>query len=263
MQSSNTNADSWSAAQYTKFEKERNRPIADLLAHIPVTNANKVVDIGCGPANSTELLSAQYPGANVAGIDSSGDMIAAARKRLPGAHFEVADIATWQGDGLYDVILANASLQWVPDHQTLFPNLINKLASGGSLAVQMPDNFEEPAHRLMREVAANGPWSAKLESASKRLTREGAAWYHKNLKSKVSTLNIWRTTYFHPLEGGPGAIVEWFKGTGLRPFLDPLSEEGKNSFLEIYTNEIAKVYPALEDGSVLLPFPRLFIIATR
>jgi trans-aconitate 2-methyltransferase len=256
-------SDSWSAQQYSKFENERNRPVIDLLAHIPATSVKRAVDIGCGPGNSTELLRAHFPAAIVSGMDSSTDMVTAARKRMPDVSFEVADISTWKGEGQYDVILANAALQWVPDHKTLFPSLISQLNPGGSLAVQMPDNFEEPAHRLMRSTAAEGPWAAKLADASKRVARETAGWYYGELRGQVSTLDIWRTIYYHPLAGGPAAIVEWFKGTGLRPFLDPLNEEEKAAFLAVYTAEIAKVYPVYDNGSVLLPFPRLFIIATR
>ncbi|MGO4294039.1 trans-aconitate 2-methyltransferase [Chitinophaga sp. RAB17] len=255
--------DSWSAKQYTKFENERNRPIVDLLAHIPTTEVKTAVDIGCGPGNSTELLHLHFPAAIVSGMDSSEDMIAAARKRMPDLRFEVADISTWRGNGHYDVILANAALQWVPDHKTLFPSLIHQLNPGGSLAVQMPDNFEEPAQQLMRSVAAEGPWAAKLVNASKRVAREGAGWYYENLRNQVKTLDIWRTIYYHPLAGGAAAIVEWFKGTGLRPFLDPLNEEESAAFLARYTTEISKAYPVYDNGTVLLPFPRLFIIATR
>lgn len=257
------NTDSWSARQYSKFEHERNRPIIDLLAHIPGKQVNKAVDIGCGPGNSTELLQAHYRKANVSGMDSSLDMIEAARRRMPEARFEVADIGKWQGEGPYDVILANASLQWVPDHGIIFPSLINKLAPGGSLAVQMPDNFDEPAHRLMRSTAVQGPWAGKLDGSSKRVARESADWYYQHLRNRVAALDIWRTTYYHPLSGGAEAIVEWFKGTGLRPFLDPLDVDEKAAFLAKYTAEIAIAYPAYADGSVLLPFPRLFIIATR
>jgi hypothetical protein len=124
----------------------------------------------------------------------------------------------------------------------LFPALIKKLSPGGSLAVQLPDNFDEPAHRLMRSVAADGPWAGRLTGASKRIRRETADWYYAHLRSRVSTLDLWRTTYYHPLAGGAEAIVEWFKGTGLRPFLDPLSPEEKEAFLLRYTKEIGRAY---------------------
>jgi trans-aconitate 2-methyltransferase len=252
----------WSATQYTKFEDERTRPVRDLIAGIPACDVTSAVDIGCGPGNSTELLHARFPGAAVTGIDSSPDMIAAARKRLPGLHFETQDISTWTAPGPFDVILANAVLQWVPDHATLFPALIAKLSNGGTLAVQIPDNGDEPAHRLMREIAADGPWTEKIGTAT-RFHRHGAAWYFAELRHKVARLDIWRTTYHHVLAGGAAAVVEWFKGSGLRPYLDALNEGERVSFLARYESAIAAAYPAFPDGTVLLPFPRLFIVATR
>lgn len=254
---------SWSAQQYSKFENERNRPVLDLLAHIPTENVYTAADIGCGPGNSTELLLAKYPQARVIGMDSSEDMIAAARKRLPDIRFDVADISTWEEKGPFDIILANAALQWVPDHSNIFPELINKLSPGGSLAVQMPDNFDEPSHRLMREVASSGPWKEKLSSSSTRVKRETAEWYNQELRGIVSKLDIWRTTYYHSLGGGADAIVEWFKGTGLQPFLNPLNENERTEFIGQYKTAIGNAYTIFTDGTVVLPFPRLFIVATR
>jgi trans-aconitate 2-methyltransferase len=254
---------SWSAEQYSKFENERNRPVLDLLANIPTADVNTGADIGCGPGNSTELLRDRYPLALLTGMDNSADMIDAARKRLPDIRFEIADISRWEDRGPFDIILANAALQWVPDHANLFPALISKLSLGGSLAVQMPDNFDEPSHRLMREIAAGGPWKDKLASASKRVARETADWYYQELRGAVSKLDIWRTTYYHPLVGGPDAIVEWFKGTGLQPYLNPLRENERAEFIKKYKDELEKVYKVSADGTVLLPFPRLFIIAVR
>jgi trans-aconitate 2-methyltransferase len=260
----NEQSNTWSAAQYTKFEKERNRPILDLLMHIPADRAVKnAIDIGCGPGNSTELLQARFPEANVSGIDSSPDMISAAKKRMPSHHFEVADISGWQDEKKYDMILSNAALQWVPNHDSLFPALIDKLTVGGTLAVQMPDNWNEPAQKLMRTVAANGPWANQLTDAPKRVAREEAGWYYQFLRDKVETLDIWRTTYFHPLSGGAEAIVEWFKGTGLRPYIDALHPDEQKEYLARLTGEIVKAYQIYDDGTVLLPFPRLFIICTR
>ncbi len=255
---------SWSAAQYSKFEDERNRPIRDLLAQIPHSIVTTAADIGCGPGNSTELLQSRFPAARITGMDSSPEMIEAARKRLPAIHFDIDDIATWKSPGLYDVILANASLQWIPDHESLLPALVAKLAPGGSVAVQMPDNLDEPAHRLMREIAAMEPWAAKLATASNaRAPRHAADWYYKVLRGHVTTVDVWRTVYHHPLAGGAGAIVEWFKGTGLRPFLDPLDATEREDYLARYQAAVAQAYPAMPDGTVLLPFPRLFFVATR
>jgi trans-aconitate 2-methyltransferase len=252
----------WQAKQYVLFENERTRPVRDLLAAVPATDVRIAVDLGCGPGNSTATLAAHAPGAAVSGLDSSTDMIAAARQRLPQFQFDVSDIATWDAAGPYDLILANAVMQWVPDHERLFPSLVTKLAPGGSLAAQMPDNLDEPAHRLLREVAAHGPWAHKLEGVE-RTMRHSAGWYYGLLKPLCARVDVWRTVYHHPLAGGAEAVVEWFKGSSLRPFLARLDAAEQSAFLRRYRDEIAAAYPALDDGTVLLPFPRLFIVATR
>jgi trans-aconitate 2-methyltransferase len=254
---------SWSAKQYVAFEDERTRPVRDLVAALPTISAKAVMDLGCGPGNSTEVLAARYGDAKVFGIDSSEDMVTAARKRMPNANFAVQDIIGWQDRGPFEVILANAVFQWVPHHETVLPDLVRRLSHGGALALQMPDNLEEPAHRLMRETALAGPWAGKLAAAAEaRTSLAGAGWYYELLKPLAARVEAWRTTYYHVLSG-PGAIVEWFKGSGLRPFLDPLSEGEREAYLERYTGAIAAAYPPLNDGRVLLPFPRLFIIAVR
>lgn len=254
----------WSARQYTSFEQERTRPVRDLLSAVDTPDVKRAIDLGCGPGNSTEVLAARFPNATVSGLDSSPDMIDAARKRLPDLRFDLAGITEWDDPGPYDVILANAVLQWVPDHATLLPGLMGKLALGGSLAVQMPDNLEEPAHRLMRQVAAAGPWAAKLSGATAaRAPRLGAAWYYGLLRPRASRVDVWTTTYHHVLAGGTDAVVEWFKGSGLRPFLAPLDPSETKAFLTEYRDALVAAYPPLPDGSVLLPFPRLFIVATR
>jgi trans-aconitate 2-methyltransferase len=255
---------SWSAKQYVAFEDERTRPVRDLLAALPPIDAHSVIDLGCGPGNSTEVLAARYPQANISGIDSSSDMIEAARRRLPRISFAVGDLQAWKDAGPFDVILANAVLQWVAHHESLLPALVAKLAPGGALAVQMPDNLDEPAHRLMREVAADGPWAPKLATASAaRAPSLSAAWYYELLRPLCAKVDLWRTTYCHFLRGGAEAVVEWFKGSGLRPFLEPLNTVECAAFLERYTAAIAKAYPRLADGSVLLPFPRVFLTAIR
>jgi trans-aconitate 2-methyltransferase len=254
----------WSPKQYLAFEDERTRPVRDLMAAIPDTTARWVIDIGCGPGNSTEVLAARFPGAAVTGLDSSSAMIDAARLRLPQFQFAVADIATWEAPGPFDAILANAVLQWLPDHATLLPHLIGALAPGGSLAVQMPDNLDEPSHRLMRDVAAEGPWAGTLADAAGARTAMGSAdWFYRLLRPLCARVDVWRTTYHHALPGGPGAVVEWFKGSGLRPFLAPLTADEQAAYLADYTARIALAYPAMADDTVLLPFPRLFIVATR
>lgn len=254
----------WSAAQYSSFETERTRPVRDLVHALPSTDPRQAIDLGCGPANSTEVLAARFPSAEVAGLDSSPDMVAAARQRLPALRFEFGDVAAWNPPHQYDVILANAVLQWVPHHDALMPRLLGHVAEGGSLAVQMPDNLEEPAHRLMRQVAASGPWAEKLAGAAgARAERQGAEWYYRLLRPHAARVDVWRTTYHHVLAGGTDAVVEWFKGSGLRPFLAPLDPAEAASYLAEYRALLVDAYKPLPDGSVLLPFPRLFLVATR
>ena len=255
---------SWSAKQYVAFEDERTRPVRDLLAALPPIDARAVIDLGCGPGNSTEVLAACYPQAAVSGIDSSSDMIEAARRRLPHLRFAVADLQTWTDAGPFEVILANAVLQWIANHEVLLPRLAARLSPGGALALQMPDNLDEPAHRIMRELAADGRWAAKLAAASAaRAPVPGAAWYYELLRPLCSKVDVWRTTYYHFLSGGAEAVVEWFKGSGLRPFLEPLNAAERSAYIERYSAAIAKAYPAFADGSVLLQFPRVFLTAVR
>ncbi|QVM98811.1 MULTISPECIES: trans-aconitate 2-methyltransferase [unclassified Pseudomonas] len=252
----------WSAAQYSTFENERTRPVRDLVAALPNHTVASAVDLGCGPGNSTQVLASRYPEAQVTGLDSSEDMIAAARQRLPQLAFEVADIASWSVDEGVDVILANASLQWLPDHALLYPQLVRQLRAGGSLAIQTPDNLDEPAHRQLREIAKLGSWASKVGDL-KLPPRHTAAYYYDVLSPHCRRVDVWRTTYYHPLAGGAPAVVEWFKGSALRPYLAALDAQEQADFLQYYLQAMEQAYPPAADGTVLLPFPRLFIVATR
>ncbi|HKS11813.1 MAG TPA: trans-aconitate 2-methyltransferase [Pseudomonas sp.] len=252
----------WSAAQYSLFEDERTRAVRDLLAAAPRQPVNRATDLGCGPGSSTEVLLQFHPEAQVVGLDSDQDMIGKARQRLPNLTFEIADIATWTAAHPQDLILANASLQWVPDHRTLYPHLVRQLARGGSLAVQTPDNLDEPAHRQLREIASKGPWADKLGHLQLP-PRHNAAFYYDLLSPLCARVDVWRTTYHHPLAGGAEAVVEWFKGSALRPYLALLDETEQAAFLQQYLQAMQLAYPAATNGKVLLPFPRLFVVATR
>jgi trans-aconitate 2-methyltransferase len=253
----------WNPALYRRFEDERTRPAQDLLARVPLSRAARVVDIGCGPGNSTELLLERFPEASTLGLDSSESMLASARARLPHCRFELADVSAWQPSSPPDLIFANAVLQWVPDHESLFPRLLSALAPGGVLAVQMPDNLDEASHRLMREVATAGPWSSAIgDAASVRARILSVADYYDVLVPHGARVEIWRTTYQHPMSSA-AAIVDWLRATGLRPFVDPLSEPQRSAFLSEYEQRITKAYGPRADGQRLLAFPRLFIVARR
>ena len=254
----------WSSQQYLKFEDERTRPASDLLHAAPTVTVTSAADLGCGPGNSTELLVEHYPGASIVSVDNSPEMIEAAQKRLPFVKFQLASIEEWNEPGPWDLLFANAALQWVGDHERLLRRLMDRLAPGGSLAIQMPDNLDEPSHAAMRQVAGRVSFAAKLgKAASARTALHGEGWYYTLLKPLSSRVEIWRTTYYHLLDGGVDAIVEWLKGTGLIPFLKPLLPDERAAFLAAYRDELAKTYKPLADGTLILPFPRLFIIATR
>ncbi len=253
----------WSARQYLKFEDERTRPPRDLLAQVPLTDPKRVVDLGCGPGNSTELLVERFPNAEVIGLDSSPDMLRQARERLPRGTFVQGDLATWQPPPDSDLLFGNAVFQWVQEHPAVLARLLGALPKGGVLAVQMPDNMREPALMLMEKVASSGPWAGKLahvDDARKDLLRpEG---YYDLLRPLCSRLDIWHTHYQHIMDNQAG-IVEWFKGSSLRPYYAPLEGAMREEFLAAYTAEIARAYPSRYDGKVMLKFPRLFIVAVR
>ena len=256
-------ADGWSARQYLKFEDERTRPPRDLLAQVPLDYPRRVVDLGCGPGNSTELLIERFPDAEVIGVDSSPDMLRQARERLPRCSFVEGDLSTWMPEQGTDLLFGNAVFQWVPDHPKVLARLLQSLPPGGVLAVQMPDNTNEPALMLMEKVAASGPWTAAIAQANAaRNDLPQPADYYDLLRPLCSHIDIWHTHYNHIIESHTG-VVEWFKGSGLRPFLAPLDAAMRETFIANYTDEIRHAYPARSDGRVMLKFPRLFILAVR
>ena len=257
----------WNPDLYRRYEDERTRPARDLLARVPLEHAAQVIDLGCGPGNPTELLVQRFAGAQIVATDNSEAMLASARQRLPRVRFELGDIASWTPDSKQDrapdLIYANAALQWVPDHETLIPRLFGVLAPGGVLAIQMPDNRQEPTHRLMRELAAQAPWATSVGDADGLRTELlEIGGYYDLLAPQAAQIDVWRTTYQHPMPS-PAAIVEWLRGTGLRPFVDRLSAELQNSYLAEYERRVAQAYPPRADGRLLLAFPRMFIVAQR
>ena len=253
----------WSPSQYLKFADERTRAARDLLAQVRPQAPELIYDLGCGPGNSTELLVAAYPKARVVGVDNSPQMLAKARLALPNVQFIEADLATWQAFADVDLLFSNATFQWVPDHVEVLQSLLRRLKAGAVLAVQMPDNLNEPSHVAMREAASNAPYADKMRDAAKaRDVLPASADYYAALKPLSTQLDIWHTVYNHPVDGIAG-IVEWLKGTGLRPFLEPLTADEQKDYLARYATVLAKHYAAQADGKVLLRFPRLFIVAVK
>ncbi len=257
----------WSPQTYLLFEAERTRPVRELLALAASETdgrgvVGRAVDVGCGPGNSTEALIARFPNAAVEGLDSSPEMVEAARRRLPGIAFAQRDLRDWlsaPGEPC-DVILSNAVLQWVPNHWELFPAMAAALAPGGILALQMPDNVDEPYHRLMRETAGEGPWAERLaEARASRGRLLAPADYYVRLKPLFGRVTIWRTVYGLPMPSVDG-IISWFSSTALRPYLAALDPPMKKAFLGAYRARLSEAYPPLADGTVFIEFPRRFLL---
>lgn len=253
----------WNSAQYLKFANERTQPATDLAARIALPSPARVIDLGCGPGNSTAVLARRWPGASITGLDSSPAMIAAAERDHPHFTWLTGDIATWPDTttAAYDVIFSNAAYQWVPDHATLLPRLFRRVAPGGALAFQVPANFDAPPHRLMRELAATPSWRAYLPTAPREWHTHEPAFYYDSLAPLAAHLDLWTTDYFHILDGVDG-IIEWYRGTGLRPWLEALPDDAtRQNFLADYRALLVPHFPPQPDGRVLFPFHRLFVIA--
>ena len=253
----------WNPALYLRFAQERTRPASDLLARVNLSSPAHVVDLGCGPGNSTELLYERFPQAQILGIDNSAAMLQQARERLPQLTFAQADIADWAPSQAPNLIYANASLQWLGGHEQLIPRLFAALAPGGVLAIQMPDNFNEPSHRLMREVAQLPEFAPHIDAqvaAGRSIL--GILEYYDLLAAHAEQVDVWHCIYQHPLADAQ-AIVQWLRSTGLKPFVESLPEALQTAFLEEYERRIAQAYCARADGRRLLAFPRMFIVARR
>lgn len=261
----------WSADQYLKFGNERTRAVRELVAQIPLSKPTHIVDVGCGPANSTAVLAARFPDAKILGMDSSPDMLDKARKAMPGVEFVQGDLRTYEPEPGADLVFGNAVFQWLRlrDRIPTILRLLRTQKPGGVLAFQVPDNYEETTHRAMRETALlAGPWFKHFQAlpADQRPDFdpiETPADYYNALISLCDKVDIWHTLYQHPLDS-PSSIVEWVKGSGLQPFLNALpDQEVRDEYLKVYEKRIAELHPKLADGKVLLRYPRLFVIATR
>lgn len=254
----------WDPGQYLKYAGERARPFFDLLARVQADEARQVVDLGCGPGNLTATLADRWPGAEVLGVDSSPEMIDAARAgagQRPRLSFELADIRDWAPDRPVDVLVSNAVLQWLPDHLDLVARWPGMLAPGGWLAFQLPGNFDQPSHAILRDLAASDRWRPLLAGVALNRQAQDPAQYLDLLARAGCLVDAWETTYLHVLPG-PDPVVEWYRGTGLRPVLASLDEPEAEEFLAAYRERARQAYPPAPYGTVL-PFRRVFVVATR
>jgi trans-aconitate 2-methyltransferase len=252
----------WDPALYLKFGGERTRPAADLLARVPQMAPKRVYDLGCGPGNSTALLAERFPEAKIVGIDSSADMLADARASGIKAGWALANFDTWSPDAPADLIYANAAFQWSDDPVGLTVRLARTLAPGGVIALQVPQNFDQPSHVEVRKVVDAGEWREKLIGA--RQYDPGFAKtcdYARALAAFAPSLDIWTTEYLHRLEGDD-PVFRWMSGTGLRPFTQRLQGKERSDFEAAVRARLALAYPKEADARTLFPFRRLFVIAT-
>jgi trans-aconitate 2-methyltransferase len=254
----------WDTSQYCKFADERARPFADLLTQVRCDQPAFIVDLGCGTGHLTRTLAERWPAARVLGVDNSPSMLEQARPlALPGRlQFVQSDIADWTCAQPIDVLVSNAALHWVSDHEHLIPRLAALLAPGGTVAVQMPNRFQEPSQAAIEETAADSRWAALLQGVGlHRDSVQPLAWYARRLLDLGFTVNAWETTYLH-IFPGEDPVLEWLKGTALRPLLQRLGPQLEGPFLEDLARRLRVAYPA-SGGITLCPFPRSFFVATR
>lgn len=253
----------WSAAQYLRFEKERTQPSVDLANRIGCENPKRILDIGCGPGNSTRVLKDRYPDARILGVDFSPNMVARAANDHPDIEFQVCD-ATKDLPALgtgYDIVFSNACIQWVPDHHKLLPAMMERLKPGGWLAVQTPINETEPISQIILDTAQSDKWQAHFNEPRHFYNLPQAAYYDL-LSGLCRTAELWETRYVHILQSHRD-IVEWYKGTGLRPYLDALSPANALEFEQDIYNGVTRAYPLQADGNVLFRFRRFFFTAVK
>ncbi len=256
----------WDPGQYLKFADHRLRPALELLERVPLKSPRVITDLGCGTGTVTQIMVDRWGNARVYGIDNSAAMLNIARQQPARIRWQQADIETWIPVDAPDLIYSNAALHWLADHRTLFSRLAGFINPGGCLAVQMPLNWEAPSHRLMRETLADGGRQGKplgtpaLRQAMARHGVEDTRVYYDMLAGIARHLDIWETEYLQVLDG-EDAVLDWVRGTRLRPILDELNDADRNVFLDSYRCRLRDAYPVLPDGRTLYPFRRLFIVA--
>ncbi|GAA5145678.1 methyltransferase domain-containing protein [Nocardioides marinquilinus] len=252
----------WDPDQYLGYADERGRPFVELLARVDADGPADVVDLGCGPGNLTALLAQRWPGAAVTGVDSSPEMVEAARGLgLDGVRFEVADLRDWLAGptGRVDVLVSNATLQWVPGHLDLLPALVDAVRPGGRLAFQVPGNFDEPSHTIRTELAARAPYAEHTAGVAVPSSHDPVV-YLDALSALGCEVDAWETTYLHVLRGDD-PVFTWVTGTGARPTLQALPDDVRPAFEEELRGRLAEAYPVRGDGTVVLPFRRVFAVA--
>lgn len=253
----------WNSEQYLKFKKERTQPAIDLANAVKIKNPVNIIDIGCGPGNSTAVLKKRFPNAHIIGADFSPNMIEKAKADYPDIDFMLFD-ATSDFEKLekkFDVVFSNACIQWVPNHKKLLSDMMSILNPNGVLAVQVPVNFEEPIHKIIAEVIARTEWADKIGNGRQFYTLKENEYF--DLLADVSSdFMMWKTVYMHRMPSCQ-SIIEWYKSTGMKEYLAVLSDDDKTKFEKAVYKEVQKYYPVQQNGEIIFRFPRLFFTAVK
>jgi trans-aconitate 2-methyltransferase len=254
---------SWNPSQYLKFEQPRLRPALELLARVPLEAPRVVYDLGCGAGQLSRLMAERWREAQVTGVDASAAMLEQAGDTTPNLRWHQQDLASWKAATPADLIYSNAALHWLPGHAALFEHLMQQLAPGGVLAVQMPRNFAAPSHTAIAETVKAGPWRERLAPLLRERPVEEPSWYYDVLAPLAQDIDLWETEY-HQVLTGPDPVKEWTKGTWLSTFLNALDDPAERAAFERdYAARVAIAYPMRADGTTVFPFRRLFIVARR
>jgi trans-aconitate 2-methyltransferase len=253
----------WDPEQYLQFEHERTQPSIDLVARIPLEDPKTIIDIGCGPGNSTQILLKRWPHADIVGLDKSEKMIEWARLDHPEQTWLIGDASTLATDRKYDIVFSNAAIHWIPDHHALIPRLFQIVRDDGMLAIQVPANHESPLYKAILNVARSSKWRAFTSGCDELITYHTAEYYYNQLVSLTEDIALWETTYYHILKSHQD-LVEWYKGTAMKPLLENLpTDDNREEFLQAVLTECKKQYPFQSDGRILYPFKRLFFTARK
>ncbi len=253
----------WNSEQYLRFKAQRTQPSVDLAERITSKAPREIIDIGCGPGNSTKVLKDRFPNAHIIGADNSENMLESARKNVPECEFISLDAGgeLKEFEEKFDVVFSNACLQWIPNHARLIPNLFSMLKKDGVLAVQIPVQFEEPIHKIIAKTVNSGKWRGKFTNTRIFYTLSDGE-YFDILSELTDDFEMWRTVYFHRMAGAE-SIIEWYKSTGLKPYLEALSDAESEVFLGEIRAQLEKEYTKQKNGEVIFRFPRLFFTAVK
>jgi trans-aconitate 2-methyltransferase len=250
----------WNTSLYLRFERERTQPSRDLLARITIDQPEEIVDLGCGPGNSTAILRERWPSAKIIGLDNSPAMLKQAKKTDQKTEWRCQDISSWRSSSGVDLIFANASLHWLPDHEKLLNSLIQQLQPEGTLAFQVPAIYDQPATGAIQEISSLAAWKIYAPQVLPIVDRPPV--YYGYLTGKAESIDLWETIYYHQLPNHT-AILDWYRSAGLRPYLDALPNNAtREEFQKQLLERFRILFPQQANGDVLLPFRRLFVVAT-